>query len=205
MSDANFASLNSSLLARKGGARPAMRPQSALIAGQAATAERIEDLGWNDMGPDGGEEPREADVLQLTPAPANPATAAEAREIDHEAKDQLGTPEPADAGTIDGERGPAPKDPAPVESPVRKQQDEAARRLGAEIERSDGPAPRRSALARGKRAAFTLRLDAERHLKLRLACTLRNRSAQQIVTEALDAMLVAMPELDDLAARIERQ
>src|SRR5690606_33273056 len=71
MSDASFASLNSSLLARKGGARPAMRPQSALIAGHAAVLpDNIEDLGWNDMGAD--EEPaREAEVLQLTPFPSN--------------------------------------------------------------------------------------------------------------------------------------
>jgi hypothetical protein len=40
-----FASLSSGLLARKGAARPAMRPQgfSQLGAG-------LEDLGWNDMG-----------------------------------------------------------------------------------------------------------------------------------------------------------
>ena len=87
MSDANFASLSSTLLARKGGAKPAMRPQSALISGHAAAAS-VEDLGWNDMGTD--EEPaRDAEVLQLTPSPANPATAAQAREIDHEANDQL--------------------------------------------------------------------------------------------------------------------
>ncbi|AKM06403.1 hypothetical protein [Pelagerythrobacter marensis] len=201
MSDTNFASLNSSLLARKGGARPAMRPQSALITGQSAAAERIEDLGWNDMGAESGEEPREAEVLQLTPAPANPATAAQSREIDHEAKDQLGTPEPAKADNVEVE----PKPAGPQESPVHRQQAEAAKRLGATIETATPPAPRRSALARGKRAAFTLRLDAERHLKLRLACTMRNRSAQQIVTEALDTMLATMPELDDLAARIERK
>lgn len=201
MSDTNFASLNSSLLARKGGARPAMRPQSALITGQSAAAERIEDLGWNDMGAESGEEPREAEVLQLTPAPANPATAAQSREIDHEAKDQLGTPEPAKADNVEAEAKPA----GPQESPVHKQQAEVAKRLGATIETTAPSAPRRSALARGKRAAFTLRLDAERHLKLRLACTMRNRSAQQIVTEALDTMLATMPELDDLAARIERK
>ncbi|MGE3690252.1 MAG: hypothetical protein AB7F98_02595 [Novosphingobium sp.] len=60
---------------------------------------------------------------------------------------------------------------------------------------------RRSALAQGRNAAFTLRLDAERHLKLRMACTLENRSAQQIVTEALDNLLSALPGVADLAAR----
>src|SRR3546814_3835404 len=52
-----------------------------------------------------------------------------------------------------------------------------------------------------KRAAFTLRLDAQRHLKLRLASTISNRSAQQIVTEALDALLA---EIDDLDSQIGR-
>jgi len=185
MSDASFASLNSSLLARKGGARPAMRPQSALIAGHAAVASgTIEDLGWNDMGADDEETAREAEVLQLTPSPANPATAAQAREMDHEANDQLGTT-------------------APPEPPVRLQQAVLTERVtGPDEGRSTGP--RRSALARGRKAAFTLRLDADRHLKLRLACTVRNRSAQQIVTEALDALLAEMPELGRLAAQIER-
>ena len=43
------ASLNPTLLARKGGARPAMRSQLAvsLDSDQAAA---LEDLGWNDLG-----------------------------------------------------------------------------------------------------------------------------------------------------------
>lgn len=186
MSDASFASLNSSLLARKGGARPAMRPQSALIAGHAAAlSESMEDLGWNDMGTEDEAGAREADVLRLTPSPANPATAARAREIDHEANGQLETA-------------------APAEPPVRRQQAALAERVAGPAERQPAAA-RRSALGRGKKAAFTLRLDADRHLKLRLACTVRNRSAQQIVTEALDALLADMPELEALAAQIERQ
>ncbi len=40
-----FASLSSGLLARKGAARPAMRPQGFGQVGQT-----LEDLGWNDMG-----------------------------------------------------------------------------------------------------------------------------------------------------------
>src|SRR5205809_3666780 len=40
-----FASLSSGLLARKGAARPAMRPQ-----GFAQGGNGLEDLGWNDMG-----------------------------------------------------------------------------------------------------------------------------------------------------------
>src|SRR5690348_10898620 len=43
-----FASLSSGLLARKGAARPAMRPQG--FGGQGQTGTGLEDLGWNDMG-----------------------------------------------------------------------------------------------------------------------------------------------------------
>jgi hypothetical protein len=63
----------------------------------------------------------------------------------------------------------------------------------------------RSALADGRRAAFTLRVDAERHLKLRLACTIANRSAQQLVTDALDRLLEDLPELSTLAAQVAAQ
>ena len=48
--------------------------------------------------------------------------------------------------------------------------------------------PRSAPGSKGK-AAFTLRLDPERHLKLRLACAVDGRSAQQIVTDALDQLL----------------
>ena len=58
--------------------------------------------------------------------------------------------------------------------------------------------------AKGKRAAFTLRLDAERHLKLRLASTMHDCSAQTLVTQALDAFLAQHPELDTLAAQMRR-
>jgi hypothetical protein len=40
-----------------------------------------------------------------------------------------------------------------------------------------------------QRVAFTLRLDRDRHLKLRLASVISDRSAQQILTEALDQYL----------------
>lgn len=44
------------------------------------------------------------------------------------------------------------------------------------------------------RKAFTLRLDTERHARLRLAVATQGRSAQQLVTEALDAFLTASPK-----------
>lgn len=67
----------------------------------------------------------------------------------------------------------------------------------------DYAAPRASA---GKaKAAFTLRLDPQRHLKLRLACAVRGGSAQQLVTDALDRLLESMPELDDLADKVRQR
>ena len=181
-----FASLSAGLLARKGDARPAIRrayvPMAPIV--RLPQPETHDDLGWNDMGTD--EEPaRDAEVLQLTPSPANPATAAQARAIDHEANDQLDAVGPA-------------------EPPVRKQQVALAERLTDPEPAAEPRAPRSVARGGGKRAAFTLRLDAQRHLKLRLACTVRGRSAQQIVTEALDALLGDMPELDSLAAQVKR-
>ncbi len=61
------------------------------------------------------------------------------------------------------------------------------------------PAPQ---AARAAKAAFTLRLDQERHLRLRLACAMNHRSAQQIVTEALDVFLRARPEIESLALQV---
>jgi hypothetical protein len=64
------------------------------------------------------------------------------------------------------------------------------------------PVERRSALADGRRAAFTLRVDAERHLKLRLACTIKGRSAQALVTEALDRLLNETPDAAEFASKL---
>jgi len=137
------ASLNPTLLARKGGARPAMRSQLAvsLDSDQAAA---LEDLGWNDLGL------------------ADPAD------------------EPVLLGRVVT---------FPVDSSLRRGAAKRARR------------PRGSALREGGKAAFTLRLDAERHLRLRLACTLDACSAQALVTEALDRALAEMPEIEALAVQ----
>ena len=61
---------------------------------------------------------------------------------------------------------------------------------------------KRAAPGSKAKAAFTLRLDKDRHLKLRLACAVSNSSAQMLVTEALDAFLENMPEIGQLAARV---
>jgi hypothetical protein len=66
------------------------------------------------------------------------------------------------------------------------------------------PRPRSAPGSKGK-AAFTLRLDPDRHLKLRLACAVDGRSAQQLVTDALDHLLERMPDLDGLAAKAKRR
>ena len=57
-------------------------------------------------------------------------------------------------------------------------------------------------VAAQNKAAFTLRLDQDRHLKLRLACAVRNVSAQKLVTAALDEMLAGMPELNELTRHV---
>ena len=166
MSDANFASLSSTLLARKGGAKPAMRPQST-IAGPidgAAAAANLEDLGWNDMG----EEVPSADTKSAQVVPIAPQAANESGEPNQ----------------------------------VRASLD----RIATQLEKKPAdtkPVLRKSALRQGKRAAFTLRLDQKRHLMLRLACTVRGSSAQQLVTDALDGLLAEMPEIAALAAQVQ--
>jgi len=138
----SFASLSPRLLARKGGAKPAMRSQA------SAVMVSHEDLGWNDMG----HELHEAEVVPFSTDSRIPE--------------------------------------------VVRQQRAIARQIGQE---------RRSALADGRRAAFTLRVDAERHLKLRLACTVKGRSAQQLVTDALDQLLDGLPDIADLAAQVAKR
>jgi hypothetical protein len=61
-----------------------------------------------------------------------------------------------------------------------------------------------SAKATERRAAFTLRLDPERHLKLRLAATMQGVSAQVLLTEALDRLLAEFDDLDVIAAHLKR-
>lgn len=214
-----FASLASSLLARKGTARPAMRPQMAPLPrfdDGEHTDEGLEDLGWNDMG-EHHDRPH-VDILPLTPQPINLEALAETRAEDRAAAEQLAR----NAQRI--AHGEELDEPAAVEKPeVVRQREEASARLeldapvaSIQAKVANGvdaePSPvvkraaraRKSALAQGRRAAFTLRLDGERHLKLRLACTINNRSAQQIVTEALDRLLGDMPELETLAAQVKR-
>ncbi|MBN2971572.1 hypothetical protein JW805_06020 [Roseomonas aeriglobus] len=150
------ASLSSGLLARKGQARPAMRPQG--FHGPAAT---LDDLGWNDMG---GEAVEPAPVVVITPAAAPvapPVTTVPPVLVERESlREEIETP----AVTV--------------------------------------PAPKAAAVPAKGKAAFTLRLDPDRHLRLRLASASRNRSAQALVVEALDAFLATLPEVDGLAQHL---
>ena len=209
-----FASLSSGLLARKGAARPAMRPQG---FGQGGNG--LEDLGWNDMGfepPKPSEAARDSDhdafgddVVEhprahptgLTPvqSPVHDQQAEIAdrfgadeadEEIDETAEIYVPGTESETDSEIEHDFAPVIAAPAPVHAPAP-----APRRA---------PRPRTAAGAKGK-AAFTLRLDPNRHLKLRLACAVNGRSAQQIVTDALDHLLEHMPELDSMAEKAKRK
>ena len=211
-----FASLSSGLLARKGAARPAMRPQG---FGQGASG--LEDLGWNDMGfepPKAADAPRDADhdafgddVVEhprahptgLTPVQSpvhsqqaeiadrfNAADAAE--EIDESAEPYEAELEVQPEAEIEVEAAAEPI-VSIVAAPVAVSP--AMRRA---------PAPRSAPGSKAK-AAFTLRLDPDRHLKLRLACAVDGRSAQQLVTDALDRLLGQMPELAAMADKAKRK
>lgn len=202
-----MASLGSSLLARKGSAKPAMRPQLAGFAGMSslAAAQNLEDLGWNDMGEDDYAPAHSGEVLQLTPAPHNPAAVAQTdrasprplvRSMHDELAARLSEAEP-DPAIEDAPRAAA--EPR-VAAPLAAERMPALDRVRAEA----AAQPRRAAGKSGRRAAFTLRLDAERHLKLRLASTMHDCSAQQLVTEALDRFLDEIPEIQSLAAQLQR-
>jgi hypothetical protein len=196
-----LASLGPSLLARKGAAKPAMRPQAPGFTAVKEAAQSLEDLGWNDMGEDDAAADHSAEVLQLTPAPHNPEA---------EAKTDKGSPKPKvrtmheELALRLAESGQDPNSASAI--PLRKKD----ALVGSKPAPKLVPSPRaeqadpHKADAFSRRAAFTLRLDAKRHLKLRLASTVRNRSAQQLVTEALDRFLNDIPEIEALAAQVQR-
>ena len=158
-----LASLSSTLLARKGQARPAMRRQASL----ASLSQAGDDLGWNDMG----------EPLPLPPVLEERAQLEEAI---------APTPESEQSPRPGPSLEPEPEIVAPVVVPVA----------------AAPAAARPAAVAQGRKAAFTLRLDPERHLRLRLASAARGRSAQQLVTDALDALIATMPEVEALRGQL---
>lgn len=154
-----FASLTSSLLARKGAAKPAMRP---------TISTNLDDLGWNDMGDEHAE-----------PAPVEAKAIPQPIKYQETIAEELSLPVEAAE----------PAKPAVAISNVVR-----PIKSGIRVTRKPQPAV-------GK-VAFTLRLDADRHLKLRLATAVTNRSAQKIVSDALDAFLASHPEIDELAGHV---
>jgi hypothetical protein len=189
-----FASLSSGLLARKGGAKPAMRPQ-----GLGSFGSHPEDLGWNDMGHVGTpEEHVPTPIDALTPLPtrhAEPA-APEPRDV----TPPLAASPAAEPSVSETVSEPVVSEPVVLEQQRALEASFPAHRPSAVValpRRQPTPSP----LPAKAKAAFTLRLDPERHLRLRLACALCHRSAQQLVTEALDEFLKSMPEVEALADR----
>jgi len=165
-----IASLSSSLLARKGHAKPAMRPQGFASFGFGAAGHQShDDLGWNDMG------------LEPQPQPAAPIVPISAEIV------------PIISASSES---------SPVESTVEtpvvvRRQEELQREWTVPPEFAER-AKRAAPGSKGK-AAFTLRLDPDRHLRLRLACAVTHRSAQALVIAALDAFLETQPAVGELA------
>lgn len=217
-----FASLSSGLLARKGAARPAMRPQG---FGQMGSG--LEDLGWNDMG---FEPPRPtlASVPvgeeAFAPSRSNPALGLTPVSPVHAVQDEIVQRFATDAGDdLDETAEPVAADlppladilsePAEVEAAAKPQVAfeepicetpvvETPVQVVPSRKVAKPPVAPRSRASVGKaKAAFTLRLDQDRHLKLRLACAVTGTSAQQLVTRALDELLETMPELEAMASR----
>lgn len=213
-----FASLSSGLLARKGAARPAMRPQG---FGQGGSG--LEDLGWNDMGfepPKPVAVPaRDADhdafgeaipeipprnsVAGLTPvdSPVHGQQAEIAGRLSAYTPDDAGEDEDETAEVCDA----AGDEPVAFEAPVEVEREPAPVLVAVEAAPASAASVRpraarpRSAAAVKDKAAFTLRLDPGRHLKLRLACAVSGQSAQMLVTQAVDQLLASMPQLDAMA------
>jgi hypothetical protein len=224
-----FASLSSGLLARKGAARPAMRPQG---FGQSGSG--LEDLGWNDMGfeppkpADGAaDESHDAFGAEIQPHPVrNPLAGLtpvgspvhdqqaeiagrltdctdEGEEEDETAEIFQADEEPLAAALAQTDDAPIAEVvdlPTVAEAPTPDAVEPAPETLTAAPKLRRVTRARSAPGSKGK-AAFTLRLDKQRHLKLRLACAVSGRSAQQLVTDALDQLLESMPELDSMAEK----
>ncbi len=196
-----IASLSGILLARKGLARPAMRRPSMLMSnGNAAMSQ--DDLGWNDMGYDVDPDPTTPMDYDHGFHGSNPLAAAvpEVKNQQDRLADALSADVEPEVGFDSFAEEPesvtdaltiVTMTPEPVTRPI-------SRRGSTDAPRSRA----RSKPGLKEKAAFTLRLDGERHLKLRLACAVRHQSAQQLVTDALDAFLDSMPEIGHLAAHV---
>jgi hypothetical protein len=194
------ASLSSSLLARKGQARPAMRPQGFL---QMNTGPQ-EDLGWNDMG----EEFHPAPVAAPYVAPVEHAYEAPKPEVLRQIEaldEQLAAPAPAPAPELaeEAEAEAEAVEPAPPLVLTRPMKREPVLKLEPAVSEVTLAKVVREVSTKKAKAAFTLRLDQQRHLRLRLASAVTGRSAQNLVTEALDQFLETLGGIDALASQID--
>jgi hypothetical protein len=188
----------------------------------------LEDLGWNDMGfepPKPAEAPRDEshdafgeDVVEhprahptgLTPvqSPVHTQQAEIADRFNAEDEDEADQTADGYAQETEAELYEPEADAETYEPVLKVRAPRAVMPAVAAV--TPTPAPRRAPKARSVagtkgKAAFTLRLDPSRHLKLRLACAVNGRSAQQIVTDALDQLLEHMPELDAMAQSAKRK
>lgn len=188
------ASLSSGLLARKGHAKPAMRPQG---FGGFGSFGGHDDLGWNDMGHDVAPKtvsfPNGIQIDQevLPPVPLPPVV-LQREELAHE---------------FDGVEEHLDQEEEEIEDVAFDAPVLTTRKKSDALPVPTVAIARAKKAVRGRKgkAAFTLRLDPERHLKLKLACAIERASAQAIVTEALDRYLADRPELDDLARKMPNQ
>jgi len=100
---------------------------------------------------------------------------------------------------VAAQRADAPSNPSPpsITLVVKQLQERIATSLC-----TDGQ--EQPAKIRKPRVAFTLRIEPERHLRLRLAKAIGRRSAQQIVTQALDEFLEKQPGLDAMLAEVRQ-
>lgn len=199
-----IASLSAGLLARKGTARPAMRRphMSGMASPSLPVSVQDDDLGWNDMGE---EHHPVHPVPPLTMIGARKAAREEHPGAISPVEQQRDMLEQSLSELVVPVSAPVPP-AAPVSTsvpetgltPVKaKAGTVKMASLGAKI-----AGKVKAFRPRSSKAAFTLRLDPERHLRLRLACAVGNRSAQQIVTQALDAYLDSQPQLEALARQV---
>lgn len=215
-----FASLSSGLLARKGAARPAMRRQG--LGSMVAPVMAQDDLGWNDMGydvdppkdaePHAGERPHHGPLLAGA-IPAGPAggeasvSPVALPEVVRQ-RDELArrlADEPASAVEPEAEALAVQEEPDHEPVVAKPAARPALRSLpgGAATGAPKASRPITKGKSDGRKAAFTLRIDPDRHLRLRLACAVHGRSAQQLVMEALDSFLDAQPQVDQLARSVK--
>lgn len=198
-----FASLTAGLLARKGNARPAMRRQPHFAA-HGAVPLGHDDLGWNDMGYDVDPARQIDDVRDGHVDPARGLSP-----MHHH-----GDVHVADAHGLDAADMHPINDTVEVITPfaepeVRRQMQTLAKAITVNATQPDAKkagkgASRAQAGTRGK-YAFTLRLDPDRHLRLRLMSAASKCSTQQLLVAMIDEYLGQRPEIDSLVARLPAQ